>query len=290
MQRSSQRTSAAPSVLQVGANSHGTSIAHAHDPVPFLISHGWSAMLIEPQPQAAAALRDRYSGQQSVNVRQEAVCESAAARWTTLWLINVSKTFGANHSDARCLGDLSAISGTASLSRRQVTQFQRFYRFTPSQCAKCAQQLGRPLPPSCMSRVYLDNLENISVPCAQLSTITAAPVEALVVDAEGQDADIVRRYLDLAGSTPRAIVYEHAHLRRSTRASLAERLTAAGMVRATDLATQLLRGRHAALRGTPTTAQWNGPWAALRHALKRVDSKDNSVWLLNSTGSRDLIS
>ena len=283
------RASAAPTVLQVGANSHSASAAHAHDPVPFLIAHGWSATLIEPQPQNVAALRSRYSGQESVSVRAEAVCETAAARWTTLWLINASKTLGANHSDARCLGDAGAISGTASLSRRQVMQYQRFYRFTPSQCARCAQQLGRPLPPSCMSRVYLDNLENISVPCAQLGGTAAAPADVLVVDAEGQDAEVVSRYLELAGSTPRAIVYEHAHLRGSTRSSLAARLAANGMVRTTEVA-QLPRGRHAGLRGAAGSAKRIGPWAALRLALARIDLKDNSVWLLNSTGARDLVS
>lgn len=266
-------------ILQVGANSHGASFAHAHDPVPYLISHGWAATLIEPQPQAAAALRERYGGNSAVAVRAEAVCTTDDAEYTTLWLINTTKTIGSNHSDARCLGDLAAISGTASLSRKQVLQYQRFYRFTPSQCAACSQRLGRPLPPSCMSRVYLDNLENVSVPCVPLRAASEWAADVLVVDAEGHDADVVARYLEVVKATPpRALVYEHAHLRGTIRLQLAHRLSAAGMVRHDT-------GRHRSTR----RGQQPWGWAALRHVLARVDVKDNSVWVLNDTASQALL-
>ena len=135
-------------------------------------------------------LRSRYSRNGNVSVLREAVCPDASASSTMLWFINVSKMLGSNVSDARCLGDLSATSGTASLSRRHVTQYQRFYRFTPSQCKACSERLQKPLPPSCLSRVYVDNLDNVSVPCARLVSERA---DALVVDAEGWDAAALTR-------------------------------------------------------------------------------------------------
>ena len=267
-------------VVQVGANTHSASYAFSHDPVPYMISHGWSATLIEPQPQHVAKLRERYSSNSAVAVRAEAVCTDMTQTSTTLWYINTtSKSFGANHSDVRCLGDLGAISGTASLTRRQVLTHQRHYKYTPSQCAACAQRLGHPLPPTCMARVYLDNVENASVPCMQLSTLSIAhPTDVLVVDAEGHDADIVMRFLDeLMGSAlPHALVYEHAHLRGTTRSMLAKRLSAAGMVRAGDLR-------------RPSKRLPSHGWTALRHALALVDGKDNSVWVLNDSAGRALL-
>ena len=189
------------------------------------------------------------------------------------------KSFGANHSDVRCLGDLGAISGTASLTRRQVLTHQRHYKYTPSQCAACAQRLGHPLPPTCMARVYLDNVENASVPCMQLSRLSISrPTDVLVIDAEGHDAGIVMRFLDeLMGSAlPHALVYEHAHLRGTTRSMLAKRLSAAGMVRAGELR-------------RPSKRLPSHGWTALRHALALVDGKDNSVWVLNDSTGRTLL-
>lgn len=278
-------TTAPPLVLQIGANSHSGSIAHAHDPVPFLIAHGWAATLLEPQPPAAAALRELYHKKLSatITVRGEAVCTDVMAATATLWYINATKTLGSNHSDARCMGDFAAASGTASLSRGQVVQYQRFYRYTPSQCAACSLRLQRPLPPSCMARVYLDNLESVSVPCARFDVESLGTVDALVIDAEGADAAIVTRYLDVARTPPQALVYEHAFLHGPTRAKLAARLNRAGMVRF-GKEHELPRRGGAAGR---TRRGRRGPWAALRLALSRVDTRQNSVWLLVGNGSRN---
>ena len=136
-----------------------------------------------------------------------------------LYFINGSRTLGANESDVRCLGDV--VSGTASFSKALVMAHQRFYRYTPSQCASCATRLGRQLPPTCMRRVYADNLDVLQVRCAhagQLFGVNATGVDRqappgsvslLVVDAEGEDDRVVARMLAiLGGEAPSVLVYE----------------------------------------------------------------------------------
>jgi hypothetical protein len=266
-----------PTVLQIGANYHGGSRSHMHDPVPILIEHGWSATLIEPQAAAVAALHDKYRGNPAVEVRQEAVCAEAEDASVTLWFVNTSHALGSNHSDPRCLGDLGAIQGTASVTRKLVLQNQRFYRYTPSQCKACAARLQRPLPPNCMSRVYLDNLQNSSVPCSRLASLRTADV--LIVDAEGLDAVVVRRYLQVASKPPSALVYEHAHLPGSTRLALAAHLKALGMERFTAT---MAKARWPTFRRWSHQRQKLGPrWDILRRVLLRVEARDNSVWLMN---------
>ena len=224
----------------------------------------------------AAVLRSKYLHNDGVVVRSEAFCADAAAVQVTLWFLNSTKGHGSNVSDARCLGDAGVIAGTASFSPGQVVQYQRFYRFTPSQCAACGQRIGRPLPPNCMSRVYSGNIDSMSVPCARLNATAgrSRAADVLVVDAEGQDAAIVRRYLEIARARPpRVVVYEHSHLRRGQRDDLAQRLRAAGMTQhephLLGRANSALRAAH---RGMPM-------WSALGRALSKLDARDNSVWV-----------
>ena len=293
----------------MGANSHSDHTAFKHDPVPWLISHGWSATLIEPQPGPAALLRRRYESNAFVRIVQAAVCADVAMDAVPLFFVNGSLTLGANESDIRCLGDV--VSGTASFSKAHVVAHQRFYRFTPSQCMGCAARLGRPLPPTCMKRVYTDNLDMIRVPCAQAdqmpfggrggagagaaasrsahrrqhahasadgdsSLTAAAPRERLasaslvVVDAEGEDDRVVDRLLEMAGGMPPPVlVYEQAHLRSSRKAALATRLRAAG------LAVYNRTSRAQA----PPGGLGETTWSQLRKALTRLDSRDNALWV-----------
>ena len=275
-----------PIVLQVGANSHSDDAAFAHDPVPRLIARvGWGAILVEPQPEAAASLRDRYrSKAPRVAVVEAAFCPDAAARSVPLYFINGTRTLGSNESDVRCVG--KAISGTASFSKPHVLQHQRWYRFTPSQCATCSKLLGRALPPTCMRRVYLDNLEVANVPCAAVhqllpsNTTSAAAgsrvgADVVVVDVEGEDDKVVGRYLDLVAPPPSVLVYEHAHLRTPRRAALASRLRAAGMVPYRAAETKAPPGSLAGLR--------THHWTAMRRVLARVNTNDNAVWVRRSS-------
>lgn len=265
-----------PHVVQVGANAHSGAAAFAHDPVPYLITKGgWRATLVEPQPAAAAALRASYEANKDVDVLQAAFCADASMSSAPLYFINGSKTLGANESDVRCEPG-GAISGTASFSKAQVLQHQRFYRFTPSQCSACAARLGRPLPPTCMKRIYTDNLDTLDVRCVRTSDLTAAhqrTIDALVVDAEGQDAVVVTRVLDdhraALEAPPTVIVYEHVHLKAASRTRLGTRLVAAGL--------SPYRAR------APNVFPEGLAWQSLRHVLKRVNTLDNSVWVVNKS-------
>ena len=268
-----------PGLLQIGANSHSQSMAFDHDPVPWLIARGWAATLVEPQPDAVAKLQSRYQGNTGVRVVQAAVCADATTESMPLYFINGSRTLGSNESDARCLGD--AVAGTASFSKQHVLSHQRFYRFTPSQCAACAARLGRALPPTCMKRAYADNLDVLQVPCAPAAQVLkplgdgggSSRVALIVIDAEGEDDHVAMRLLEMRlGQPPAVLVYEHSHLRPSRHAALKTKLRDAGM--------RPYNRSGAALRlGEDAPAMPAASWAQLRRALVRVEARDNSVWL-----------
>lgn len=278
-----------PVVLQIGANAHSDDAAFTHDPVPRLIGRGWGAILLEPQSHAAASLRVRYRHLPQISVVEAAFCVDDASQSMPLWFVNGTRTLGANESDVRCVG--KAISGTASFSRAHVLQHQRWYRYTPSQCAACSRLLGRALPPTCMRRVYLDNVEVANVPCATYRHLFPARnrssggqtssellgADAVVVDVEGADDKVVSRYLDLAteAATPSVLVYEHAHLRPQRRAALASRLRAVGLV----------QYRASEMKAPPgTMANLHARhWTAMRHVLARVNANDNAVWVRRSS-------
>lgn len=292
-------------VLQVGANSHSSFAAHQHDPVPLLIKQGWHAVLIEPQPTAAASLRKKHGANPHVRVVNAAVCLDAAASAMPLFFVNASRTHGSNDSDTRCLGsenDVEAtLSGMASFSEAHIIKHERFYRYTPSQCARCAQRLSRPLPPTCMRRVFSANLDRISVACAPFTRSLIASLSstfsdgggvagskglgervseqslaagALVVDAEGADALIVERYLESGLPLPSAIVYESAHLRSSSKRRLTARLAQVGMAQYEPRSLRRMR---------PPASIPSWLWRGLRLALSRVEARDNIVWLRNDT-------
>ena len=272
-------TSYMESVLQIGANSHGADIAFSHDPVPTLIRQGWRATLVEPQPVAAGKLRAAYAATNGrVRVLEAAFCSEPGVSSVPLYFINGSRTLGSNESDIRCIGGDGAISGTASFSRQHVMAHQRFYKFTPSQCRSCAARLGRPLPPTCMRRVYADNLQMLDVRCVRTEDVApdARSPDAVVIDAEGQDGKIVLRLLDdfrtHGARMPFVIVYEHAHLRAGHKQQLAASLQALGF-------SPYRSGK--AARGS---ALPNGmAWTAMRHALNRVNAVENSLWVRNQS-------
>ena len=260
-----------PSLLQIGANEHSSNAAFAHDPVPSLIRRGWSATLLEPQPGPASSLRTLYTSNSAVRVVQAAMCQDDATTSVPLYFINGSKTLGANESDFRCMGG-NVISGTASFTRSLIMAHQRFYKYTPSQCANCAKFLGRPLPPTCMRRVYSDNLDVISVPCARAADLLSGSETALlvVVDAEGEDDHIVTRLIELRkGAPPPVLVYEQAHLKKDRKHALARRLRSAGMV----------PYNRSAMRA-PFSPLSAASWSDIRRALTRVDMRDNAAWVL----------
>ena len=278
-----RRNNHMPTVLQIGANAHSADAAFAHDPVPWLIGHGWAATLVEPQPGPARSLRKRYTGNPSVRVVQGAFCPDSASSTVPLYFVNGSKTLGANESDIRCLGEKGAVSGTASFSRALVAGNQRFYRFTPSQCANCAKMLGRPLPPTCMRRVYADNLDVVNVSCVRQATelfdsgaaasseSSSARISLAVIDCEGEDDHVVGRLLEMiSGQPPEVLVYEQSHLKGHRRSTLASKLRALGMT---------TYNRSTMKQPPAGSALSQASWGHLRHVLNRMDtSRDNAAW------------
>ena len=84
-------------LVQIGAHRH----EGGHDPSPSLIQSGWSAILFEPQPDAAAALRDKYRANPRVRVIEAAVCTNATQQSARLWSLNMTRNLGSNVSDVR---------------------------------------------------------------------------------------------------------------------------------------------------------------------------------------------
>ena len=231
-------------VVQLGANDHTEQCRwpRCHDPVPGLISRGWQALLFEPLPWAVAELRRRHRRSRAVRVHHSAVCAEASdsGSSTTLWWLNGSSTlsFGANESDVRCLNKAARYE-LASLSRAHVVRHQRLYRYTPYQCKICGEQLGRALPPNCMSRVVEDNLESTSVPCSNFTEALAdygldgrlIPPHLLICDVEGADERVIAHYFRTVGLPPQVLIYEHTHLLPQVKARLAAFLRCFGMRR-----------------------------------------------------------
>ena len=282
-----------PTLLQIGANSHGDSLGFLHDPAPKLISKHWAAVLLEPQPGAAMALRRRYAGNRRVRVVQAALCRDGSPPSMVLYFVNGSRTLGSNESDVRCMFD-DAISGTASFSRAHVVAHQRWYRSTPSQCAKCSALLGRPLPPTCMSRVYTANLDSIDVPCASVAQLLSnsndertdatqrrlpRAADFVVVDTEGADDMVVARYLQLAPRPPALLMFERTFIPGKRWKKLFNRLRAAG------LQPFNWTGMRSVPRGSELRrADWRMLRAVLWRRLRSRDFlKENSVWALAST-------
>ena len=229
-------------VFQIGANDGCSEVSHGlrykcTDPVATLIQRGWSAILLEPQPQAVRKLRAQHAGKDAVHIVEAALClNTTRASSTTLWTLNLTRNRGANESDPRCLGHLQ--TEMASLSKSHLLSLQRNFPYTPGQCAKCGKTLGRPLPPTSMSRAVVDNLEATSVPCSSIDMEMRhfstgrelRPPELLVCDAEGHDDHIVKQYFATGMAPPAFLRFEYVHLSQRRRQRLATLLRSVGMV------------------------------------------------------------
>lgn len=196
-------------LLQVGAFNHNTD-AGSFDNAPFAINkHNWSAVLIEPQPPAFAALRALYARSDRVRLLNAAVCDACTGTGAEFYSVDMSNStgnYGTDRADARCaLTEAPGIAEVASLSRHHVLRQQYLYKWSPKRCARCSARVGRPLRPNCMSKVITENIRTQRVECACLRDAaaqalqllpTAAPpaVSLLLVDAEGHDYAVLRGF------------------------------------------------------------------------------------------------
>ena len=176
-------------LVQIGANSHQKNAADP-DPGPACLRLGWRAVLIEPMPQAFAALGRRYSSSTNERVRliNAAICARLPRKATAaacdggerraIWFVDTSNAtgnWGSNRSDARCLvgsGLYGWVAEIASLERQHLLRHSQLLhesRASERRCAACAQTLGRPLPRDCVAEMITKNLRSAQVPCLCLS-------------------------------------------------------------------------------------------------------------------------
>ena len=141
--------------------------------------------------------------------------------------------WGSNHSDARCItGRASSpfhfVLELTSFSMRHVLKHMGPGRSSYN-CALCSQQLGRPLPPTCLRDVIWKNVKHFEVACACISADLrgVASVDLLLVDAEAHDDDALATY-PFFSHPPTRVVFEPKHMPEARVDALGERLRAAG--------------------------------------------------------------
>ena len=210
----------AQSLVQIGANDHSDHYNNP-DPAPKAVERGWRSLLFEPMHTAFERLRRRYGNAKHVRLVNGAVCASARLRCTghqTMWWVDPSNdtgNWGSNQSDGRCIDHAATwVHEIASLSREHLMSMQRFLEWRPAKCTACAKRLQRPLPPSCMSRLILDNTVRQTVPCVCVSQELRriyGPISLLVIDTEGYDLEVLQQVP--FGTVPIwRVVYETSHL------------------------------------------------------------------------------
>lgn len=92
-----------PLAVQFGANGHVDTSYANDDPVPRLIAAGWGAVLVEPVPGLAAALRSKYAGVERVRVVEAAACPAGQST-VPFYRVDFENTehHGSQHADPRC--------------------------------------------------------------------------------------------------------------------------------------------------------------------------------------------
>ena len=212
------------SLLQIGANTHeSTSFrtgSGVYDVGPDAVHLGWRSTLVEPLPTHFAALRARYATNPRVRLINGAVCDvcdeanAAALDFYFVDVTNATGNHGSRLADARCLAYAGAgakvVPEIASLTMRHVLKHERIFASSPKACAQCSRTLGYadtvdlatsrsppPLPKHCLRHVLRDNVRSQRVPCYCASNLvdsSSSKLTLLLVDAEGHDAKILRRF------------------------------------------------------------------------------------------------
>ena len=183
-------------------------------------------------------------------------CGSAPLQMYSVDLTNATGNWGTNDSDARCLaanagpeaciprceGASHWTSEIASLDRAHLAKHNRFFKYGPNQCRRCAARLERPLPNDCMRNVIVKNLKATNVRCfCTVLELKPHPrrgrhLSLLMVDAEGYD-DAVLYQFPFATIRPARVLFEANHL---------------GFLRFHRLARHLRAWGYEMLGGTPT--------------------------------------
>jgi FkbM family methyltransferase len=179
-------------IVQIGAHT-GVSNDHLNK---LLLRNGkrWSAILVEPVPFLFQQLKSNYSRTPGVTVVDRAIGETSGEM--TFYYIDPTAAAG---------GELPNWSDQlGSFSREHIT--------------KHGAELDKHILAMPVRSSRLMDF---------LSEYGALGVDALIVDAEGHDYEIVTQ-LDFARATPRIIVYEHKHMPEVKQALLSSMLRGHG--------------------------------------------------------------
>tara|TARA_Y100000741_G_scaffold365242_1_gene361293 strand:+ start:9242 stop:10060 length:819 start_codon:yes stop_codon:yes gene_type:complete len=230
-------------VLQIGANDHeAVGASGRQDIVPYVISLGWHALLLEPVPYLHARLTAKYAGNPRVRTQQAAICPPGTPnvfkcnrnRTAVLYYVettNITGNWGSDEADPRCIldnPDHHYLLEVASFSVQQLLRTQGQWH-TPYACKMCSQRLQRKLPSSCLRHVVWKNVKDLHVPCACLKRVVRMNqhIDLLFIDAEGYD-DIILREFPFAQQQPTRVVFEPKHLGPTRFADIAHYLRGYG--------------------------------------------------------------
>ncbi len=164
------------------------------DPIHELVEkHDWHGILVEPQRTYFSHLRENYGNRAGLEFRNVAISEQAGTK--TLYRIR---------DDADGVPDWAP--GLASFDREtilahrlEIPDVERLIETEEVECVTLAQLLGD----------------------------APEPIDLLIVDVEGYDAEIIRM-LDLERFRPGIVHFEHKHLNRRQWEASVEKLLAYG--------------------------------------------------------------
>ena len=182
-------TTPQPSFVGIGANDGVT-----HDPLyPFIRDHGWRGVMVEPIPEAFAALQRNYAGFPQVELVQAAV--------------GTSDTTGTIYA-AEVTDDTSLrMSLHASFDRSVILKARRWYPDIESRIVERE-----------VSVVRFDTL---------ISRLGHPAIDVLKIDAEGHDLEILRT-IDLGAIRPALVLVERANLSHEDEVQMADLLLREG--------------------------------------------------------------
>lgn len=167
----------------------------SNDPIrPLVARHHWRGVLVEPQPEAFAALRRTYADQPQVRLVNAAVGVEPGTQ--TLYTVDPTH-------------------GNMPPWAQQLASFRRETLLAHSRAIPHLASAIREQSVECLT---LDEL---------MKEAPGARLDLLQIDAEGYDAEILAS-LDLDKHRPVIIRYEHKHLGRRDQATCIERLLAQG--------------------------------------------------------------
>ena len=210
-------------------------------------ARGWRGILLEPNPVYFEHLCRNYNlssrGKDDDDEARACFSKRVCALNALIAPADVAVPFysinktghpGSDQSDASRLPKWA--SEISSLDREHLMKHNTLLLNAPKTC----EALG--LPSDCVRRAIEDNIINTTVDGVSFPTVFArcggdnggdnGGVSVLAVDAEGQDAHVIRAFpFDTTPhKNPFVIVYEHVHLSLEERQSIADFLTEKGYV------------------------------------------------------------